>query len=291
MLKLTQKPGFFFGFFAGDRYYEKIDKIAMLLTFIKFRASLITDKRKSGSFHPQIICQVAQEIAHLRRIKPEWRWLIGHGSGSFGHVVAKKYGTIDGVFTAEQWQGFAEVSVMAKRLNHLVVETLSEFTLPIFGVQPSGSALCENGQIIKMETEPILTALKHRLIPLVYGDVALDKRLESTIIYTEKIFAYLAQDLKPQRIFLLGQVAGISDRTGQIIEKITPDNFEAIAPELRGYNGTDVTGGMADKVAKMLDLVQKLPNLEIRIFSGKVPGELEAALLGYNNSGTLIRRK
>ena len=263
----------------------------MMLTFIKLGGSLITDKREPSSFHPQIVYQVAQEIAQVRRKQPEWRWLIGHGSGSFGHFVAKKYGTIDGVFTAEQWQGFAEVSVMARRLNHLVIEILSEFSLPIFAVQPSASALCENGQIIHLETRPVLAALKHRLIPVVYGDVAVDSRLGGTIISTEKIFAHLAKELKPQRIFLLGEVAGIYDRTGKIIEKITPENFAAIAPELGGSDGTDVTGGMADKVAKMLALVQELPDLEIRIFSGKFAGEVEATLLGYKTPGTLISRK
>lgn len=291
MLNFNQKPGLFF---AGDRYYEKIkqiEKIAMMLTFIKLGGSLITDKREPSSFHPQIVYQVAQEIAQVRRTQPEWRWLIGHGSGSFGHFVAKKYGTIDGVFTAEQWQGFAEVSVIARRLNHLVIEILSEFSLPILSVQPSASALCENGKIIHLETRPIVTGLKHRLIPVLSGDVAVDLRLGGTIISTEKIFAYLAPELKPQRIFLLGEVAGIYDRTGKIIEKITPDNFEAITPELGGSDGTDVTGGMADKVAKMLALIQELPDLEVRIFSGKIPGEVEAALLGYKTPGTLISRK
>ncbi len=288
MLKLNQQPGFCF---ACDRYDQKVEKIAMMLTFIKLGGSLITDKRKPSSFQPQIVDQLAQEIAQVRKTQPEWRWLIGHGSGSFGHFVAKKYGTVDGVFTAEQWQGFAEVSVMARRLNYLVVEILSEFSLPILSIQPSASALCENGQIIHLEIRPIVTALKHRLIPVVYGDVAVDLRVGGTIISTEKIFAYLAQELKPQRIFLLGKVPGIYARTGKIIDKITPDTFEAIAPELGGSDGTDVTGGMADKVAKMLALIQQLPDLEIRIFSGKIPGEVEAALLGYKTPGTLISRK
>jgi len=83
-------------------------------------------------------------------------------------------------------------------------------------------------------------------------------------------------------------VAGIYDRTAKIIEKINPDKFAAIAPELGGSDGTDVTGGMADKVANMLALIQAVPELEIRIFSGKVAGQVEAALLGYKTPRTLI---
>ena len=259
-----------------------------MLTFIKLGGSLITDKRQAGSFHSQIVQQVAQEIANARKLQPEWRWLIGHGSGSFGHCLAKKYRTMEGVYTPEQWQRFAEVGVMAKRLNHLVVDALSEVGLPIFCLQPSASASCENGRILKLETAPIIAALEHELVPLVYGDVAIDATLGGTIISTEKIFVYLATQLKPNRVFLLGEVAGIYDRTGNIIEKITPGNFEAIAPELGGSDGTDVTGGMADKVAKMIKLVQQFPNLEIRIFSGRTPGQLEATLLGNATPGTLL---
>lgn len=260
-----------------------------MLTFIKLGGSLVTDKLKSGSFHHQVMQQAAQEIAQARTLQPEWRWLIGHGSGSFGHFAAQKYGTIHGVSTPEQWQGFAEVGAIARKLNNLVVARLLEVGLPIFCLQPSASAYCENGHIVKLETVPIVTALENRLIPVLYGDVAIDSKLGGTIISTEKIFAYLAKQLKPDRIFLLGEVAGIYDRTGSIIKKITPNNFAEILPELGGSHGTDVTGGMVAKVAQMIQLVKELPDLEIRIFSGNVPGQLANSLLGHTTPGTLIR--
>lgn len=262
-----------------------------MLTFIKLGGSLITDKRKAGSFHRHLMQQAAQEISQARSLQPEWRWLIGHGSGSFGHFAAQKYGTIHGVKTPEQWRGFAEVGAIARHLNNLVVERLSEVGLPIFCLQPSASAYCENGQLLKLETLPTIAALEHQLIPVVYGDVAIDSTLGGTIISTEKILAYLAKELKPHRIFLLGEVEGIYDRPGKIIEKITPDNLAAIAPELGGSHGTDVTGGMADKVMQMLKLVQELRGLEIRIFSGTIPGQLEATLLGKETPGTLISQQ
>jgi len=262
-----------------------------MLTLIKLGGSLITDKRKPGSFHRQLMQQTAQEIAQARKLQPEWGWLIGHGSGSFGHVAAQKYGTIHGVETPEQWQGFAEVGAIARQLNNLVVEILLEVGLPIFCLQPSASAYCEHGQLLHLETAPTIAALEHKLVPVVYGDVAIDGKLGGTIISTEKILAYLAKQLQPQRIFLLSEVAGIYDRTGKTIEKITPATFEAIAPEIGGSDGTDVTGGMADKVAQMIQLVTELPNLEIRIFSGMIPGQLQATLIGQDTPGTLISHR
>lgn len=57
----------------------------------------------------------------LREAISEWgdatRVVVGHGSGSFGHVAAAKHGTIDGVSGEARWMGFCEVSDAAARLN------------------------------------------------------------------------------------------------------------------------------------------------------------------------------
>ncbi|MCJ7549211.1 MAG: hypothetical protein MUQ30_05985, partial [Anaerolineae bacterium] len=56
-----------------------------------------------------------------------------------------------------------------------------------------------------------------------------------------------------------------------------------------GY--TDVTGGMADKVHRMVALVQHIPNLQVRIMSGTRPGDFREALRDpeHHTNGTLIR--
>src|SRR5262249_11297851 len=209
---------------------------------------LITDKRESQRFHPEVMARTAREIAAAWRVNPQMDLLIGHGSGSFGHVAATKHGTVNGVHTPEQWAGFAEVATIARRLDSLVVEALYETGLPIFAVQPSASARCAGGTILSMDFTPISTALDHHLIPVVYGDVALDSARGGTIISTESIFFYLAARIHPSRIFLLGEVKGVHDASGVLIPHITPDNLESIATALGGSHGTDVTGGMASKV-------------------------------------------
>src|SRR5512133_3601092 len=114
-----------------------------MLTFIKLGGSLITNKRESEHFHADLMRRVAREIADAHTADPDHQLLIGHGSGSFGHVAAQKHGTIDGVYSPAQWIGFAEVATVARRLNSLVVENLAEARLPVFAVQPSSSARCE----------------------------------------------------------------------------------------------------------------------------------------------------
>ena len=64
----------------------------------------------------------------------------------------------------------------------------------------------------------------------------------------------------------------------RVVSVITPATFEKIRPALAGSRGTDVTGGMADKVTQMLALVERYPRLTVHILSGKTPGLIQRAL-------------
>ncbi len=255
--------------------------------FVKLGGSLITDKRETEHFQAETMQRAAREIASACAKRPDLRLLIGHGSGSFGHIAAQKHGTASGVHTSAEWRGFAEVATVARRLNAKVVEALHEAGLPIFGVQPSASVQCQDGQIESMAITAIEQALAHDLIPLVYGDVAFDAIRGGTITSTETIFFYLAERLCPSQIFLLGEVEGVYDASGAIIARITPGDLDSLAGALGGSHGVDVTGGMASKVRSMVTLAGRVPGLQIRIFGGSAPGQLEAALLG-DQPGTLI---
>jgi isopentenyl phosphate kinase len=257
-----------------------------MLTFLKLGGSLITDKRGEQAYRAEIMARTAAEIAQV--YTPDHPLLIGHGSGSFGHVTAQKYGTAQGVRTAAEWRGFAEVSLVARRLNSLVLEALSAAGLPILGFQPSASARCCDGQLVSMESELISRALTHGLVPLVHGDVAFDEVRGGTIISTETIFFYLAERLQPTRILLLGETEGVYDLDGRVIPRITPQNFPQIAAALRGASGADVTGGMAAKVQAMLALTERVAGLQVQILGAGEAGQISAALRGDSTLGTCI---
>src|SRR5664279_3988228 len=247
-----------------------------MLTFVKLGGSLITDKRVEASFRADAAARVAAEVQSALTKAPYLRLLIGHGSGSFGHFVGKRYGTAAGVHTPEEWRGFAHVATVAAELNHLMAQALDAAGVPVWRMQPSASALSRNGVLVSMALDPIRQALDHALVPLVYGDVSLDEVRGGTIISTETVFFYLARHLPVQRVLLLGEVEGVYNSNGNVIEKITPTTLPQVEATLGGSAGTDVTGGMETKVRDMCALVAAVPNLTIRIMSGMHPGLLEA---------------
>lgn len=261
-----------------------------MLVFVKLGGSLITDKRVENSFRADAAARAAAEIRSALAGDLDLRLLIGHGSGSFGHVAARQYGTMAGVHTPEQWRGFAHVATVAAELNHLMAKTLDSAGVPVWRMQPSASAVARDGVIESMALDPIRAALDHGLVPLVYGDVALDSVRGGTIISTETVFFYLAKRLPVQRILLLGEVDGVYDPQGAVIPTITPASLPEVERALGGSAGTDVTGGMETKVRDMVALVESIPNLTIRIMNGLTPGLLEAALLDRAQPGTMIKR-
>ncbi len=261
------------------------------LVFLKLGGSLITEKDKVATPRREVLARLATEIAAARTAKPELRLLLGHGSGSFGHVPAKKYNTRAGVRGAEQWLGFAEVRQQAAALNHTVMDALKAVGLSAIAFAPSAAVRTHDRQIRTWKIEPVKATLDEGLLPVVYGDVVFDTKRGGTILSTEDLFVYLAQALQPTRILLAGDEDGIYEDYPQrkkLVAQITPKSYELLAASLGGAAAADVTGGMAGKVQTMLKLVETLPECEVRIFSGLKTGAIQSALRGQP-LGTLVR--
>jgi isopentenyl phosphate kinase len=248
------------------------------LLFLKLGGSLITDKTGVEAARVDVLARVAAEIAAARAENPGLQLVLGHGSGSFGHVAAAAQKTRQGVDSAEQWLAFARVSDAAARLNRLVVGALLAAGLPAIGLQPSASVDCREGAIRDMAVKPVARALAAGLLPVVYGDVAFDDGRGGTIVSTEEVLVFLAGHLRPSWFLLAGETPGVLDEAGAIVPLITVENLPAILPALGASRGTDVTGGMSGKVRDMLSLVEAQPELRVRIFSGMMIENVTAVL-------------
>ncbi len=259
--------------------------------YLKLGGSLITHKHRRRTPRREAIRRLASEISMAMRNLPGVQLIIGHGSGSFGHVPASKYGTRRGVHTPEEWQGFTEVFRQARELNQIVLDILSQAHLPVIAFPPSACIQADDGQVSSWNLDPLCSALQAGLIPLVNGDVIFDRTRGGTIFSTEDVFVALSNWLPPDLILLCGMDEGVYQdfpRCTHLISTITPDNQAEMFVTLGGSAATDVTGGMIEKVRLMLTLLEKIPALRAVIFSGKIEGNLHSALLGHS-IGTTIR--
>jgi isopentenyl phosphate kinase len=259
-------------------------KQAQAPLFVKLGGSLITDKRRPECPRREVLQQLAAEIAAARRQNPHLPLVIGHGSGSFGHLYGQRYGTRAGVQSAEQWYGFARTGDAAARLNRLVTAALLDAGVPAWSIQPSATLRCVDGAIREGPLAAVRQALAHHLAPVIFGDVALDERRGGTIVSTEELFSWLTPHLLPQRLILVGEIDGVYtadphlDSTATRLREITPPMFQQIQTGLGGSHGVDVTGGMVAKVQEAIRLVNTYPQLDVIICSGLTPGNLSRVL-------------
>lgn len=258
------------------------------LILIKLGGSTITDKTKRKAANIKVINRLAREIAQAHQ-KTKDLLLIGHGQGSFAHVPAKKYKTIEGNIAKNSAYGAALVRQECIELNKIILESLVKAQLPAVTFEPHNFLLSSNKKIKSIYIDPVKNGLKSGLLPVVYGDVIVDEKIGWTIFSGEQILNAIALKLKttfkPKLIIEVGKTAGVYDDKGKTITEINSKNYKEIEKNLKGSHGADVTGGMVHKVTEAYQIAQKgVPTL---LISAK-PGNLTKAILGNTKTGTLI---
>ena len=257
------------------------------LEFIKLGGSLITDKDQDSTARYEMLDQLSHEIAIAIKQHPEKKFVIGHGSGSFGHFAAKKYNTRNG-FTSDPnpssyWDGFHRVYQKAHQLHNIVLSTLIKAGVPALSLPPIDQVITKNHNIISWPMEVITACLHAKMVPVVFGDVVFDCEIGGTILSTEELFAHLARQLHPDRILIAGIEEGVwldfANKT-TLVENIDQGNLEQVINAVDGSTSTDVTGGMRTKVMEMVELAKFQPGLSINIFDGSKKGNLAKVISG-----------
>jgi len=260
------------------------------LILIKLGGSLITDKNKPFTARGKVILRLGREIKETKKKFPG-KIIIGHGSGSFGHTVAAKYKTQDGIVNEKSIEGLSLVADVAIQINRIVIKNFLKVGLPAFSLAPASFLIAKNQRLEESFLKPLRHLLKIGLIPVIYGDVILDKKKGCCIFSAEKTLDIIADNLRKEfnilRIIHCGDTNGVYDQTGETIPVITQDSFKKLRKIIGGSTATDVTGGMLHKVKESLKIARF--GIESLIISGKTPGNLEKAILGEKVKGTLIK--
>lgn len=260
---------------------------------------MITDKTKEFTAREKNISRLALEIKRSRK-KYGGTIIIGHGAGSFAHTPAAKYKTISGlqnigkkdsVSYKNSLFGMSQVEDAARRLNAIVIKNFIKEKLPAFPFSPASFIFSDTKDCFTSYFDPLIGALKIGVIPVVYGDVIVDRKIGCTIFSTEKILSLLAKKMQKNykiKMIYCSDVDGVYDDTGKVIPKITGKNFDRIKPSILGAKVVDVTGGMLHKVQESLAIAQKY-NIDTQIVNGLKKDVLYHSILG-KRTGTFITK-
>jgi len=261
------------------------------LVLLKLGGSLITDKNKPFAARREVIIRLGKEIKSAMR-KFSGKLIIAHGSGSFGHPIAKKYKIADGINERGSIEGIVRVAEAAIKINRIVIECLLKAGLPVVSFAPASLMMAEDKLPVDSFVEPISQSLKRGLIPVLYGDIIFDRKRGWCIFSSEKILGVFAKAFLKSfteiKVFYCGNTDGVYDEKNKTIDLITPESFVKFREKIRGSSADDVTGGMLHKVEEAVMLAAKL-GIETLIFSGRSREQLRLALEGkYIDNSTRI---
>lgn len=256
------------------------------MIILKLGGSLITDKTRQFKVREDVLERLADEI----KDGAKGDLVIVHGGGSFGHPVANKYRLQDGFKNKEQIEGIVLTRRAMGELSRSVVNTFHEHKLPVVAIQPSANIICKKGRIEDIDIGIIKRFLELGTIPILFGDVVLDKDFGFCILSGDQITTVLAEKLKADRVIFAADVDGIYDRNptkfddAKLIPKIASDDKDVLNG-LKTREG-DVTGGMKGKVKEIIALAER--GTPSQIINAMVPGRLKKALSGEKVTGTLV---
>lgn len=260
------------------------------VTLIKLGGSVITNKEVPKLVRKAALTRLLSEIRDAQN-KTGHVYIVGHGAGSFAHAPALRYKTIDGFINADSKQGMVITQDSASELNRIVVATAVSLDMPAVSLSMSQSLVTDARKAASWDSHVLVEQLKHKLLPITYGDVIFDKTQGCTIWSTETILSFLAQQLPElgfaaEHIVHITEVAGVLDASGEIIESITRDTADTVKKHIHSTKGFDVTGGMWHKIESSLQ--QADAGLQSSIISGTHEGNVFNCLTGKSYTGTRI---
>lgn len=222
------------------------------LVFVKLGGSLITDKQRSGTVRVQDLQRCACELAAGARGR-RFRLVVGHGSGSFGHPAAQRAGLLPDARGQARRAGVARTHLEARRLHARVLEALDDAGLCPFSLAASSFLITDDRRPVQLAIEPMERVLELGLVPLLFGDVVMDRVRGAAVASTETLFLAMIRRLRRhghrvKRVVWAGETDGVFGVDGQPRRALRPAAAARLARDLVGASGPDVTGGIRHRL-------------------------------------------
>ncbi len=272
------------------------------VTLIKLGGAVITNKEIPESVRTDVLDRLIKEISQAQK-QTSQLLVLGNGAGSFAHVPATRYKTLQGFSSEDSRIGMAITQDSAARLNRLVVAACLREDIPAVSVAPSNSLITESMKAKTWFPDVFEEYLRNQLTPVTYGDVLVDRKQGCTIWSTDKVFSFFARQFQQrgwnvEQIIYVTEASGVWQKEGDdwkmdgtqkaIYPRITPLMRDEVKLSMTDTKGFDVTGGMWHKIEEALSLTEI--GITTRIISGLEPGNVYKVLTGDTSIGTAIHK-
>jgi isopentenyl phosphate kinase len=251
------------------------------IILLKLGGSLLTEKNTPFSIRDDVVESSVNQI-----INADEKIILIHGGGSFGHPFAKKFNISNGLDSSipNQILGLAKTHQSMIKFNNYLVGCFLEKNYPSLSIQPSSIFIKDSRVISNKFLDVIETTLDLNILPILYGDVILDKQGSFSIISGDQIIFELCQNLPNYRV--LKVVFAMESDGLYVVDKskkeksklVTECNYEELENLQLADLGQkiDVTGGIKGK----LDFIKTICQLKIpvQLINGLIEGYIYKSL-------------
>jgi len=252
------------------------------MIIIKLGGSVITDKTKYRAFKKGRVSRLCDEIKMSGKDV-----IIVHGAGSFGHIVAKKYSLQNGYASEGQIPALAMVSLDVRELNTMMMTEIINSGINAISIPPSAAFRMKDGEIVG-DTTILKKYVELGIMPVMFGDVAIDDGKEFSICSGDKIMEMLADLFNPEMVVFVSDVDGLYDcdpktnKNAELFETVDHSILNNVITEM---DANDVTGGVHEKMEAMLRMSSA--HRDCVLVNGTVEGRLLSVL---KNEKTIYTR-
>ena len=261
------------------------------LIIIKLGGSVVTFKEKPLTPNYDGIEKI---LGVLGEIKKNFKIIIVHGGGSFGHYWSVKYDMHTKPYPYSDL-GVSVVHESMIELNHIITNKFIESKLKPYSLQPSAFVFNSTADPARIHDIVDMTT-ENELIPITFGDVIHTSGNNFSILSGDTIMSMLCSELHPKFSIFTTNVDGLySDMMkGEIVREIQVDktdisNILSEGKEKieRSDSSFDVTGGMKRKMTESIQIANS--GTPVYLINGFHPERILDIIHDREYIGTCIR--
>ncbi len=193
-----------------------------------------------------------------------------------------------------QKMGFAETHHVMTVLNGLIMDALVWHEIPALSYAPSTCIVTDNGRIKSCDSLILDSMTKMGFTPVLYGDAVFDDKLGFTVLSGDQLVAYLAIKLRAEKIVVGVDTDGLYEADPKVDANAKPymhlnlEQLKRVQAKLGKAQATDVTGGMAGKIAELIPAVEE--GIKVQIVNATRNLRVLRGLRGERIEGTIIEK-
>ncbi len=258
------------------------------VSIIKLGGSVITDKTSYRKIRRENLSKICNQLKNVN--KP---YIVIHGAGSFGHIIAEKHSIQAGFEDKNQLDGIVKIRQDMASLSQEVIDCLIENNVKAIGFQTSALAFM-TGAEVEYFLNPIEKSLTLGVCPVLSGDVLFTEEGGFTIHSGDSIITHLVKHFDVKQVIFLTDVDGLFEKSddseeGKLVRELNYNEFKEFKVEEIQSEVIDVTGSMKGKVDEISTLLEEVE--QVVIINGLIPERLGSVLKNENEVSTIIYGK